>query len=62
MGKTGLAVTMDFYNNHEGRIIGTPLWNTNASDEILSDEILEAVNDGILKYIHSSGNIVHTSL
>ncbi|TXE15958.1 hypothetical protein ES692_14475 [Psychroserpens burtonensis] len=61
-GETGLSVTMDFYNNHKGRIIGTPHYNTNVSDEVLSDEVLEAVNDGDLKYINSSGNLVHTNL
>ncbi|MFT6128206.1 MAG: hypothetical protein ACJAVA_002705 [Flavobacteriaceae bacterium] len=61
-GETGLSVTMDFYNNHKGRLIGTPHWNTNVSDEVLSDEALEAVNDGVLKYINSSGNLVHTNL
>ncbi|MFT7051079.1 MAG: hypothetical protein ACJAZK_001680 [Psychroserpens sp.] len=61
-GQSGLSVTMDFYNNHKGRIIGTPHWNTNVLDEVLSDEVLEAVNDGVLKYINSSGNLVQTNL
>ncbi|GAB1858672.1 hypothetical protein MHTCC0001_35120 [Flavobacteriaceae bacterium MHTCC 0001] len=58
-GETGLAVDMDFHNNHEGRIIGDN-FGFSSSDNDISNAIMDAVNDGQLKYINN-GNLVPTN-
>lgn len=60
--ETGISVQMDFYNNAKGREIGIGLYNTNSTDEEVSEEVLQAVYDGVLKYINASGNLIHTNL
>lgn len=60
-GETGLSVTMDFYNNHKGRVIGEN-YNFFTSEATVSAAILQAVFNGTLKYINSSGVLVPTNL
>jgi|TARA_B110000967_G_scaffold121007_1_gene123647 hypothetical protein len=60
-GENGLSVTMDFYNNHKGRVIGDN-YNFLTSETIISAAILKAVYNGTLKYINNSGVLVPTNL
>ena len=60
-GESGLSVDMDLYNNHKGRVIGGN-FNFFSSDSDISDAILEAVFNGTLKYINSSGILINTNL
>lgn len=60
-GETGLATEMDYYNNDKGRTIGED-FNFFSSDAEISNAVLQAVIDGILKYINSIGNLVFTNL
>lgn len=60
-GESGLSVTMDFHNNHHGRIIGNS-FNFSSSDSDIEAVVLEALYDGTLKYINSSGFLVTTNL
>jgi len=60
-GETGLAVTMDFHNNHKGRIIGGN-YNDFTSDSVISTAILQSVYTGNLKYINNAGQLVRTNL
>ncbi len=60
-GESGLSVTMDFYNNHKGRVIGEN-YAFLTSEATISAAILQAVFDGTLKYINNSGVLVPTNL
>ncbi|OBX26441.1 hypothetical protein A9996_05255 [Gelidibacter algens] len=59
-GENGIEVDMDFYNNYKGRIIGGN-FNFASSDSDISDAVLQAVFDGILKYINGQGSLVFTN-
>ena len=54
------SVTMDFYNNHKGRILGEA-FNFFSSDSEIANAILQAVYDGVLKYINNLGQLVFTN-
>ncbi|WP_213520790.1 hypothetical protein [Nonlabens sp.] len=60
-GETGLPVTMDFYNNHKGRVLREN-YSFLTSEATISTAILQAVFNGSFKYINSSGILVPTNL
>jgi hypothetical protein len=60
-GESGLSVTMDFYNNHKGRVIGEN-FNFSTNESTISTAVLQAVFNGTLKYINSSGVLITTNL
>ena len=54
------SVTMDFYNNHEGRLLGEA-FNFFSSDSEIANAVLQALYNGVLKYINNQGQLVFTN-
>jgi hypothetical protein len=57
--KSGVDVDMDLYNNAQGRIIGEN--NSGLSDSVIAGVVVQAVVDGLLKYINANGQLVYTN-